>query len=129
MKQLLLEIGTEEIPASFLGPALSDLERRVRTALSENDVPAGPSELFSTPRRLALRLNDVADGKPAQVVELQGPPRKAAFDPEGNPTKTAVGFSGAHGKTPADLYVKPTPRGEYVFVKKQADAEIGRAHV
>jgi len=122
MKQLLLEIGTEEIPASFLGPALSDLERRVRTALSESDVPAGPSELFSTPRRLALRLNDVADGKPAQVVELQGPPKKAAFDPQGNPTKTAVGFSAAHGKTPADLYVKQTPRGEYVFIKKQADA-------
>jgi glycyl-tRNA synthetase beta chain len=122
MKQLLLEIGTEEIPASFLGPALVDLERRVRNALSENDITAGPAELFSTPRRLALRLNEVAEGKPAQIVELQGPPRKAAFDPQGNPTKTAVGFSAAHGKTPADLYVKPTPKGEYVFIKKQADA-------
>ena len=122
MKQLLLEIGTEEIPASFLGPALADLERRVRAALLENDIPAGASELFSTPRRLALRLSDVADGKPAQVVELQGPPKKAAFDPQGNPTKTAVGFSAAHGKTPADLFVKQTPRGEYVFLKKQADA-------
>lgn len=121
MKQLLLEIGTEEIPASFLGPALSDLERRVRAALSEHEIPAGGSELFSTPRRLALRLNDVADGKPAQVVELQGPPKKAAFDAQGKPTKTAVGFSAAHGKTPADLYVKQTPRGEYVFLKKQAD--------
>ena len=121
MKQLLLEIGTEEIPASFLGPALSDLERRVRAALSEYEIPAGQSELFSTPRRLAFRLKDVADGRPAQVVELQGPPKKAAFDPQGNPTKTAVGFSAAHGKTPADLYVKPTPRGEYVFIKKQAD--------
>jgi len=59
MKQLLLEIGTEEIPASFLGPALVDLERRVRNALSENDITAGPAELFSTPRRLALRLNEV----------------------------------------------------------------------
>ncbi|HTW90310.1 MAG TPA: glycine--tRNA ligase subunit beta [bacterium] len=121
MKQLLLEIGTEEIPASFLGPALSDLERRVRAALSEHEIPAGKAELFSTPRRLALRLNDVADGKPAQIVELQGPPKKAAFDAQGNPTKTAVGFSAAHGKTPADLYVKQTPRGEYVFIKKQAD--------
>jgi glycyl-tRNA synthetase beta chain len=122
MKQLLLEIGTEEVPASFLGPALADLERRVRAALSEHEIPAGTCEFFSTPRRLAIRLRDVVEGKPAQVVELQGPPRKAAFDPQGNPTKTAVGFSGAHGKTPADLYVKPTPRGEYVFIKKQADA-------
>ncbi len=121
MKQLLVEIGTEEVPASFLGPALADLERRVRAVLLENDIPAGASELFSTPRRLALRLSNVADGKPAQVVELQGPPKRAAFDSQGNPTKTAVGFSAAHGKTPADLYVKPTPRGEYVFVKKQTD--------
>ena len=121
MKQLLLEIGTEEIPASFLKPALLDLERRVRAALAESDIPAGPAELFSTPRRLALRLSEVADGRPAQVVELQGPPRKAAFDVQGNPTKTAVGFSAAHGKTPADLYFKQTPRGEYVFIKKQTD--------
>ncbi len=121
MKQLLLEIGTEEIPASFLKPALLDLERRVRAALAESDIPAGPAELFSTPRRLALRLSDVANGKPAQIVELQGPPRKAAFDTQGNPTKTAVGFSAAHGKTPTDLYFKQTPRGEYVFLKKQTD--------
>ncbi|MCX6841397.1 MAG: glycine--tRNA ligase subunit beta [candidate division WOR-3 bacterium] len=121
MKQLLLEIGTEEIPASFLKPAALDLERRVRAALAESDIPAGVSELFSTPRRLALRLSDVADGRPAQVVELQGPPRKAAFDAQGNPTRTAVGFSAAHGKTPADLYFKQTPRGEYVFLKKQTD--------
>ncbi len=121
MKQLLLEIGTEEIPASFLKPAALDLERRVRAAISENDIPAGVSELFSTPRRLALRLSDVADGRPAQVIELQGPPRKAAFDAQDNPTRTAVGFSAAHGKTPADLYFKQTPRGEYVFLKKQTD--------
>jgi glycyl-tRNA synthetase beta chain len=121
MKQLLLEIGTEEIPASFLEPAALDLERRVRAALLESDIPAGLSDLFSTPRRLALRVSDVADGKPAQVVEIQGPPRKAAFDAQSNPTKTAVGFSAAHGKTPADLYFKQTPRGEYVFLKKQTD--------
>jgi glycyl-tRNA synthetase beta chain len=121
MKQLLLEIGAEEIPASFLKPAALDLERRVRAALSESDIRAGTAELFSTPRRLALRLSDVADGRPAQVVELQGPPRKAAFDAEGKPTKTAVGFSAAHGKAPADLYFKQTPRGEYVFLKKQTD--------
>ena len=121
MKQLLLEIGTEEIPASFLKPAALDLERRVRDALSESDIPTGKSEIFSTPRRLTLRLSDVADGRPAQVVELQGPPRKAAFDNQGNPTRTAVGFSAAHGKTPSDLYFKQTPRGEYVFLKKQTD--------
>ena len=121
MKQLLLEIGTEEIPASFLKPAALDLERRVRDALSESDIPTGKSEIFSTPRRLTLRLSDVADGRPAQVIELQGPPRKAAFDNQGNPTRTAVGFSAAHGKTPSDLYFKQTPRGEYVFLKKQTD--------
>jgi len=122
MMQLLLEIGTEELPASFLAPAARELERRVRAALDEAEIPVGTAELFYTPRRVALRLNDVPDERPARVVELQGPPKRAAFDPSGDPTKTGIGFSAAHGKTPADLYVKQTAKGEYVFVKKETPA-------
>jgi len=121
MQKLLLEIGTEEIPASFLKPAAVELERRVRALLDEHGIAGGAAEVFYTPRRIALRLSDVPEGRPAQDVELQGPPRKAAFDPAGNPTRTASGFSAAHGKTPADLYVRTTPRGEYVFLTKRTE--------
>jgi glycyl-tRNA synthetase beta chain len=121
MQKLLLEIGTEEIPASFLKPAAVELERRVRALLAEHEIAAGAAEPFYTPRRIALRLSDVPEGRPAQDIELQGPPKKAAFDPAGNPTRTAHGFSAAHGKTPADLYVKTTPRGEYVFLRERTE--------
>jgi glycyl-tRNA synthetase beta chain len=121
VQQLLVEIGIEELPASFLAPAALELERRVRTLLSERDIPAGRADVFYSPRRLAVRIDGVATGRPAGEIELQGPPRKAAFDPAGNPTKTAAGFSAAHGKSPADLYVKATPKGEYVFVRKTTE--------
>ncbi|MFO7651444.1 MAG: glycine--tRNA ligase subunit beta, partial [bacterium] len=120
--QLLLEIGTEEIPASLLGPAAAELERRLLGLFSEHDIPVGRAERFWTPRRLAVRLSDVPAHKPAREVEVQGPPRKAAFDAEGKPTRVGQGFSAAQGRKPEDLYFKSTPRGEYVFVRKAAPA-------
>ncbi len=119
--RLLVEIGAEEIPASFLKPAAAELERRVLALLAEHSLAAASAHFCYTPRRIALLVEDVAEFRPAQVIELQGPPRKAAFDADQQPTKTALGFSAAHGKTPADLYVKTTPKGEYVFLKKETE--------
>ncbi|MBM3323019.1 glycine--tRNA ligase subunit beta, partial [candidate division WOR-3 bacterium] len=121
MPRLLVEIGAEEIPASFLKPAAAELERRVLALLAEHSLAAAGARFRYTPRRIALLVGDVAECRPAQVIELQGPPRKAAFDADQHPTRTAQGFSAAHGKTPADLYVKTTPRGEYVFLRKETE--------
>jgi len=122
VKQFLLEIGTEELPPSVIRPAAIELEHRIRQLLTEHNITLGPSERFYTPRRIAVRISAVAPEKPAQVVEIQGPPKKVAFTADGKPTKTASGFAAAQGKTVADIYVKPTPRGEYVFVKKELAA-------
>ncbi|MEO0080151.1 MAG: glycine--tRNA ligase subunit beta [candidate division WOR-3 bacterium] len=118
-KTFLLEIGTEELPPAVIAPAAAELERRIRTLLTDEGVAVGQTELFYTPRRIAVRLSDVSVEKPAQVVEVQGPPKKAAFDEQGRPTRTAVGFSAAQGKTVADIYVKSTPRGDYCFLQKE----------
>lgn len=120
--QLLLEIGTEEIPASLLEPAAAELARRLLDLFAEHEIPVGPAERFWTPRRLAVRLSGVPAEKPAAEVEVQGPPRKAAFDAEGKPTRVGLGFSAAQGRSPEDLYFKSTPRGEYVFVRKAVPA-------
>ncbi len=119
---LLLEIGTEEIPPSFLAPGVSGLERRLRGLLEERGVEAGAGEQFHTPRRFAVRISDVALEVPGRTVELQGPPKRAAFDADGKPTKTAIGFSKAHGLTPADLFTRKTDKGEYVFLSKETPA-------
>ncbi|MBM3315921.1 glycine--tRNA ligase subunit beta, partial [candidate division WOR-3 bacterium] len=116
----LLEIGTEELPPSFQLPAVTELSRRVAGLFSEHELATGESEFFYTPRRLAVRVSSVAEEKPAQEVELQGPPKKAAFDAQGKPTRTALGFARAHGQDPSALYVKLAGKGEYVFVRKTA---------
>lgn len=123
MQNFLLEIGTEEIPASFLPPAAEALERDVTGWLKDNRVTFGASRVAYTPRRLAVMVADVAEQQEAQTVELQGPPKKAAFDAEGKPTKTAFGFAKTHGKEVADLVVKTTPKGEYMFVTKTIPAQ------
>lgn len=123
MQDFLLEIGTEEIPASFLKPAADALERETTGWFKDNRVTFGKSRTVYTPRRLALLVSGVAEQQEAKTVELQGPPKKAAFDAEGKPTKTALGFAKTHGKEVADLVVKTIAKGEYVFVTKTIPAQ------
>ncbi len=122
MSQLLLEIGTEELPPALLAPGAAGLESRVRQLLADREIACGPARQFFTPRRLAVRFSDVAPERPARTVEVQGPPRKATFGPDGKPTKTALGFARAQGRSPEDLYVKQTAKGEYVCVRKEEPA-------
>lgn len=117
---LLLEIGTEELPPSVIRQAAEDLCGRVKAVLENHGLSAGNAQVFHTPRRLAVLLADVEPGKDSAVVEVQGPPKKVAFGPDGKPTRTAIGFAKAHGRQPEELYARKTDKGEYVFVKKQA---------
>jgi tetrameric-type glycyl-tRNA synthetase beta subunit len=119
---LLVEIGSEEIPPAFLAPTVAELERRLRVSLAAAELAAGPARTFHTPRRLAVLFAAVDPERPGREVEVQGPPARAAFDAEGRPTRTAEGFSRSHGCTPADLFVRPTARGEYVFLRRTEPA-------
>jgi len=122
MAKLLLEIGTEELPPGLLSSGARELEARVRRLLTDAEIACGPAELFFTPRRLAVVFSDVASERPAHTAEVQGPPRKVAFGTDGKPTKTAVGFAKAQGKSPENLYVKQTAKGEYACLKKEEPA-------
>jgi tetrameric-type glycyl-tRNA synthetase beta subunit len=73
---------------------------------------------MGTPRRLALSVSNLETLQPDQSVEVTGPPKKAAYDAEGNPTKAAVGFAKSQGVNTDDLRVVETPRGKYVAVTK-----------
>ncbi len=96
--------------------------RRVLLLLEENGLRWETSEMFFTPRRLAVRISGVPEEKPAGLVEVQGPPKRAGFDAAGEPTRTAVGFAAAHGKKPEDLFVRVTAKGEYLFLQKETPA-------
>ncbi|MBE0557411.1 MAG: glycine--tRNA ligase subunit beta, partial [Proteobacteria bacterium] len=79
-KELLLEIGTEEIPAAFLPKALSDMAGIIAKELAENRIPHGEIRTMGTPRRLFLAVDDIAERQDDQVIEKQGPARRVAFD-------------------------------------------------
>ena len=94
MSDLLLEIGTEEIPARLVGRARSDLERRFRGAAGALGIGSGARvSVEATPRRLALFAADLAARQPDRTETLTGPSRKIAFDADGNPTRAAIGFA------------------------------------
>ena len=92
-KELLLEIGTEEIPAGFLQKAIKDMEEMAGTTFAENRLRYETIKTMGTPRRLCLWVKGLSEKQDDIIVEKMGPARKVAFDEQGNPTKAALGFA------------------------------------
>src|SRR5262249_15151206 len=113
-KDLLVEIGAEEIPASFIAPAAEELRRLVLQGLAASRLAHGESHVFSTPRRLALLIKSVAEASEDVSREVVGPSAKAAFDAQGNPTQAAEKFAAGLKGSVRELSRIQTPRGEYV---------------
>ncbi len=120
---LLLEIGTEEIPARFIPRALDDLAATARTALEAKRLAHGAVSTFGTPRRLVLAVAGVVARQPDLASEVTGPPLKAAYGPDGALTKAGAGFAKGQGVDPSALFVKATPKGEYLAAIRR---EAGR---
>lgn len=114
MADLLLELGSEELPASFLGPALDDLEKAIRAGCEAARLGHGEVLRYATPRRLALVVKNVQDASPDVKKEVTGPSVKAAFDPQGKPTQAATKFAASLGLTVEQLSKVTTPKGEYL---------------
>lgn len=119
LKEIFLEIGTEEIPAGFLPKAMADMERMIRKELDDARLGYGTVRTFATPRRLALAVSEVGEHQPTLRIEAMGPARQIAYDTEGNPTKAALGFARGQGVAAADLKLVQTDKGEYLFVEKE----------
>lgn len=125
-KELLFEIGTEEIPAAFLTKALGDIEEIAIKALSEKRIPAGNIQVLGTPRRLCLHIADLAEKQEDQTTEKLGPAKKAAFDEKGNPSKAALGFARGQGLEISQLVTVKTEKGEYLASRKTVTGEETR---
>ncbi len=117
--ELLLEIGTEELPYQFVPPALRTLADAAERLLKEHRLGYGAVRVFGSPRRLVLVADSLAPRQAPAVKEAMGPSRTVAFDGAGQPTKAAIGFAGSQGVGVADLELRPTPKGEYVFAVKR----------
>jgi glycyl-tRNA synthetase beta chain len=119
-RELLLEIGTEEIPARFLPPVLEEMAASFRQMLEAERIGVGEVLTWGTPRRLALVAREVADSQAEINQEVIGPPKAVALDAGGQPTAAAAGFARAQGVAVTDLIEVDTPRGVYLAVRKSA---------
>jgi glycyl-tRNA synthetase beta chain len=116
---LLFEVGTEELPPSELPGVLRALDEGAGRLLAEARLVHGALRVRSTPRRLAVTVDDLAERQERQTVTAIGPPKKAAFDASGAPTRAAEGFARAQGVPIDRLQVIVTDRGEYLAVERQ----------
>ncbi len=119
----LLEIGTEEFPAKFVPRGMVDLERIAKKYFSDQAIEHGSIKTYGTPRRLALLVQDVARVQADRTREVTGPPKNAAFDNDGQPTKAAKGFAKGQGVAVESLQTRQTEKGEYVVAVIE---EIGK---
>jgi glycyl-tRNA synthetase beta chain len=120
-KDLLVELGCEELPPKALDGIREAFFRAVRSGLEKNNISfeGEGSRSYSSPRRLAVLFRNVAQGQPDQELERRGPAIKAAFDIEGNPTGAALGFARSVGKDISELERLETDRGQWLFTRIQ----------
>lgn len=122
-QQFLLEIGTEEIPAGYIKPALSFMKETMAKKLAEFSLPFDSIKTAATPRRLTLCVTGLSDRQPDRREEVLGPPKKAAFDADNQPTKAAIGFAASRGASIADITIVATPKGEYLMLAQEHKGE------
>jgi len=114
-REFFLEIGCEELPASWLKPLTKQLAERIAARLKELRLDAGvPVETFSTPRRLAARVSRIAERQTDLDETVTGPPVSAAFGADGQPTPAAIGFARKNNVDVGALSRVKTPKGEYL---------------
>ncbi len=119
---LLLEIGTEEIPARFLPDAIIRLKESAGKIFSDFRLSFSSLNTYATPRRLSL-IADVEASQKASEKEVWGPPVNVAFDKEGNPTKAAEAFVKNNGIQMTDLLKKEKGKGIYLFAVVKEGAQ------
>ena len=105
-KDLLFEIGAEEIPAGFMPNILGQLKKLAETKLNDAHLPFESIATYGTPRRLALIVKGLADTSAEISERHKGPSASIAYDADGNPTKAAIGFARGKGLDVADLVVE-----------------------
>lgn len=113
MSKYLLEIGVEELPYKFILSAESQLKDSFKKFLDTNKIGYSDIEVLTTPRRLAVIIDNISDSQPDSTKIFKGPIKKIAYDENGNLSKAGEGFAKKNGLNPEDLYVE----NDYVMAK------------
>ncbi len=115
MADYLLEIGTEELPASAVAEARERLGKLLAEALASARLNFKDIRTYATPRRVACIVHDLAAIQPTTTKKVKGPPVQSGFDADGNPLPAAVGFARKHGIAPEELKREDVGGIEYLF--------------
>jgi len=119
-KDLLLEIGMEEVPARFVRAAMEQLQEKTVKWLEDSRLAYGEVKAYATPRRLAVLVSGLADKQEDVSEDVKGPSRKIAYDESGAWSKPALGFARSQGVEPDSLFLREIGGVEYVFATKSS---------
>ncbi len=119
MALFILEIGSEELPARFLANQEHEIYNKFTTALAENAIAHGKIQVFSTPRRAVLMIEDVLELQQEKEETISGPPVRIAYDADNNPTKALEGFLRTNNVCLEDIFTVDTDKGAYIAVQKR----------
>jgi len=125
-KDVLLEIGTEELPAEFISLGMEQLKRLVEGELTKEKIPFQKIETYSTPCRLILWIIGVGEKQITETKEIRGPAERVAFDGEGKPTAQAIGFAKAQGVKVPGLVLKECDGRKYLFAVYKGKAQSSK---
>lgn len=119
VKNLLIELGTEELPPKALKKLITAFEASIKQAIEKAELSFGDINAYAAPRRLAVKVTDLQTKQQDRLVERRGPAVKAAFDADGNPTKALQGFARSCGVEIEDLETMETDKGAWLVSKQQ----------
>ncbi|MFN5854834.1 MAG: glycine--tRNA ligase subunit beta [Pseudanabaenaceae cyanobacterium] len=122
MANFLLEVGTEELPASFVIDALRQWQSKIPASLNDKQLNPSKISVYGTPRRLAVLITGLPQQQPDQSLEVKGPSLAAAFTGgtvDGAPTKALQGFLKSKGVTLDDTFVQETDKGSFIYARQQ----------
>lgn len=119
MPVFVFEIGLEEMPARFLPDLEKGLQELAHEHLAHERIGHGNIHVFSTPRRLVLRVEDIAQIQETRSELVTGPPQAIAYSDSGELTKAGQGFARSQGVDESQLIIQDTPKGPYLAVRKQ----------
>ncbi|RJX29609.1 MAG: glycine--tRNA ligase subunit beta, partial [Dethiobacter sp.] len=122
-RDLLLEIGSEEIPARFMPGGLRQLREKTGELLKEYHLTFEDVLTFGTPRRLVVLVKNLAGEQTAREEKIKGPSREVAFDSEGRPTKAALGFAAKLGLKVEELDLERVGQKEYLSAVQKISGE------
>jgi len=118
MKNVILEIGTEEIPAQYMENALKDLEQLAKKYLEEARINYKKIKVYGTPRRLILFIFHIKEKQEDVFQKIKGPAYSIAYNKDSQPQKPALKFAQSQGVNVEDLIVEDTEKGKYIFASK-----------